>query len=203
MCRCISELWLCAFLKSSSKFAPSLSTKTLSIHHRYSEPTVTPSPSFFTFLLGATFSLSICTSLAQPQSASSLSACLFLYLTLTFTYLPFLLLWAVASRLAYITKYTPVAFLPSAHSHRHICHISLFHHHSPDPSFTISDVSLCGFLWMHKSLWMSIIFWISYTPSFSVPTAVHARAVAYSVVAADLGAVGGWFKFRVCVRVGL
>lgn len=37
MCRCISELWLRAFLKLNSKAAPSLSASALSIYHNYSE----------------------------------------------------------------------------------------------------------------------------------------------------------------------
>lgn len=51
------------------------------------------------------------------------------------------------SPLAYITK--NMAFTQSAHTHKHICHISLFHHRSLDPSFAISNLSLCGFVWMH------------------------------------------------------
>lgn len=158
MCRCISELWLRAFLKLNSKAAPSLSAPALSIYHNYSELNNSLT-SFFHFSLFYNFSLK---TLYQP---------VFLCLTLSSTYLPFLFLWhsgsSLPSSLHHTKKNTPMAFTPSVHAHKHICHISLFHHSSPDPGFAIC--TLCGFVWI------STILWKSHTPSLDASTAGRGR----------------------------
>lgn len=164
MCRCISELWLRAFLKLNSRAAPSLSAPALSIYHSYSELNNSLA-SFFHF------------SLSLYRHISSISSVWKLFINLSSSAslsLPPICLFspsdtaAAASPPAYITqKNTPMAFTPSAHTHKHICHISLFHHSSPDPSFAICI--LCGFVWI------STILWKSHTLSLDAPTAGRGR----------------------------
>lgn len=102
VCRCVSELWLCAFLNWSRKSAPSLFLIQYDLSLLSKSQLPLPfSPYLLSFLFYGTFclSFSICKSLPQPQSADSLSTCLFLFLTLTFTYLPFLFFYRSLTQL--------------------------------------------------------------------------------------------------------
>lgn len=56
-----------------------------------------------------------------------------------------------ASPPAHITKMHQWLHSSSSHN-RHICHISRFHHCCLDPSFPISNLFLCGFVWRHNLL---------------------------------------------------
>lgn len=146
VCRYISELWLYAFLKLRSKSAPnSFYAQTISIFHRYPQPTTIPSfKSDFLSLSAHRFPNPSVQTPYQPvfssNSPSLLPICLFSFSDT-----------ALAFSLAHSTKIHPWLHSSSSHN-RHICHISCFHHCSLDLSFTISDLFLCGIVWRHYTL---------------------------------------------------
>lgn len=117
MCRYISEQWLYAFLKSSSKCAPnSFHAPTLSIHLCYPEPTVILSlKSDFLSLSVNRFSNPRLQTPYQPVLSSS-----------SFSLLPVLLFsssdTALDCLLAHITKIRPVASLQQLTPPTHLSH---------------------------------------------------------------------------------
>lgn len=147
----MSELWPYASLQLSSKSVPSFSSApALSIYHCYLESTAIPSLKWdflpFSFYLHIS---SLTPSLHTPYQPVFSSASLSL--------LPICLFSSSDTALACPPKNTPTASLHQlthTHTDTFVWHVSCFHHCCLDPSFTISDLSLRGFVWILKSLQM-------------------------------------------------